>query len=212
VCTTPLGLPVDPDVYTPVSIKNRIEIIEITHIENEQGIFGCHDLRWAVVRHFLNLIVPPFIPSLSPGDLVTSPLQNKYMFDHRAFLKGSIDDHLGGDYLAASLAFVASNNHARAAILNTIPERFRRKPSKDYRVDCTNASASKKRGYGLPSHGEIDGDSVPFLDTERLQDIGDRANLAEKLRIANFATFTGFVGLVNDCCLRSRRSAQCEWK
>jgi hypothetical protein len=95
------------------------------------------------------------------------------MLDDRALLQSSIDDHLGRDRLTSSLTFIASNDYTRATVLNTITKRFRRKPSENYRVDCTNTSASEESGNCLPGHGEIDGDGIAFLNSERLQDIGD---------------------------------------
>lgn len=74
-------------------------------------------------------------------------------------------------------------------------------------MDSSNASASEESGDGMPSHGKVDRDSITFLDTEGLEDIRDGTNLAEKFRVANFATLTRFVRFVNNGCLRSRRSA-----
>lgn len=106
--------------------EHRFDLnLEVAHVEDEQRIFGCHDLRWAVVRYLCDLIVPPFIPSLSPRHFIASPLENKYMLDNRALFEGSIDDHLGSNCFATSLALVTGNDHTRATILNTVTQRFR---------------------------------------------------------------------------------------
>jgi hypothetical protein len=200
-------LPVDPDVCKSVSIKLN-KTIKVTDIKDEQGVFGRHDLRRAIVRHLRDLIVPPFISAFSPWNLVACPLQNKHMLDNRAFLQSSVDDHLGGDRLASSLTLVTGDDHTRATILNTITKGFRRESSENDGVDCTNTSTGKESRNGLPCHREIDGDGIAFLDAERLENIGDWADFAEKLRVANFAAFTRFIGFIDDSGLRSGRSAR----
>lgn len=148
-------------------------IIEVTHIKDEQWVFGGHDLGRAVARYLRDLVVPPQVPSCSQGNFIASPLENKHMLDERAFLQGSIDDPLGGNRLTSPLTLIASNHNTRFTILDTVAKRLRREAGENHGVDCADSSASKESCDGMPSHGKIDGDSVALFDAERLQDIGD---------------------------------------
>ena len=62
----------------------------------------------------------------------------------------------------------------------------------------TNAGARKEGSDGLPGHRHVDRDSIAFLDAVRLEKVGDTADFAEELAVADFAAFTRLVGLVDD--------------
>lgn len=148
-------------------------ILGIAHVENEQWVLRCHDLGWTVVRHLSDLIMPPFIPSWGPRNLITSPLQNEDMLDFGTILQRGIDDHLGSNRLASPSAFITCDDNTRAAILHAITKGFRREASEDYGMYGTNASASEEGGHGLPSHREVNRDGVTLFDAERLEDVGN---------------------------------------
>jgi hypothetical protein len=172
--------------------------IGVTHVEDEQRVLSCHDLWWAVIRYLCNLVVPPFIPAFCPRNLLSGPPQNKYMLNLGTFLHGCIDDDLSSDGLASPPAFIAGDDYTGATILDAIAERLCGKSSEDYRVDRTNASASKEGSHGLPGHGEVDRDSIALLDAKRLENIGDRTDLAEQFCVGDFTAITGFVSFVDD--------------
>jgi hypothetical protein len=75
-----------------------------------------------------------------------------------------------------------------------------------------DARAGKEGGHCLPRHREIDGNGVPFLDAERLEDIGNGGDLTKKLGKGDFAAFAWFIGLVDDSSLElsENKSLRCK--
>jgi hypothetical protein len=65
-------------------------------------------------------------------------------------------------------------------------------------VYSADTCTGEESGGGLPSHGEVYGDGISFLDAETLEDIGNRANLTEKLGIGDETAFTWLIGLIDD--------------
>ena len=68
-------------------------------------------------------------------------------------------------------------------------------------MNSTDTNAGKESSNGLPSHWHVDGDGIALLDSHTLKDIGNAANLAEKLSIGDFAALIRLVGFVDDCGL-----------
>lgn len=66
--------------------------IKTAHVEDEERVLGSHSLARAVSGHFSTLFVPPFVTSLSHGDLVASSSKNKNVLNKRALLESGIDD------------------------------------------------------------------------------------------------------------------------
>ena len=90
VWTTPLGLPVEPEVC-----KYQLLLIKYTHVEDEQGVFRVHSLARAVCRDLGAFLIPPKVSALGRGYIVSSSSKNKDLFDHRALLQGGVDDCSG---------------------------------------------------------------------------------------------------------------------
>lgn len=65
-------------------------------------------------------------------------------------------------------------------------------------MDSTDTSAGEESGYCLPSHGEVDGDGIAFLDSEAFEDVGDLAYFAKKFTIGDDAAIGRLVGFVDD--------------
>lgn len=145
--------------------------------------------------------MPPLISAFGPTNCLASTLEDQNVFDIGALFKRGIDNSLCGDSLSTALSLVRSNDYPAATVHHALTERLGAKPSEDDGVDRSNACASQKCCYGLPGHGKINGNSIPFLDAERPEDIGDAANFTEEFTITDFDIFSWLVCLPNDCRL-----------
>jgi hypothetical protein len=116
----------------------------------------------------------------------------------RTFLERSIDDHLGGDRLASSFSFVRCKYYATFTVLNAISERFRGESSKHDTVHGSDTRASEECGNGLPCHGEIYGDCVPFFDAETFEDVGYAANFTKKFGVTDVSALAWLICLVDN--------------
>jgi hypothetical protein len=54
----------------------------------------------------------------------------------------------------------------------------------------------------LPSHGEVDGDRIAFVDTKAFEDIGQSGDLAQQFGKGDFGAIAGLIGLVDNRSLR----------
>ena len=124
------------------------------------------------------------------------------MFDAWAFLECSVYYRLGGNSFPTSTALVARDENARLAVKDSVTKGFGTESSEDNRVYGTKASASKESSDCLPSHRQVYGNGISFLDAEALEDVRDRANLTKKFGIRDETPLSGLIGLINDGSLK----------
>lgn len=160
-------------------------------------MFGRQKDGWTEVRNLGCLLVPPLVPSFSPRDLISGPLQNENVFDIGAVVESTVHDLLNSNGLTAPTSLVCGDDDPRLAVIDTIAKGFGREPSEHNSVDGTNASAGEECSNSLPSHGQVDGDGVSLLDTPRLQHVGNARYLAQELSVADLDALTRLVALVD---------------
>jgi hypothetical protein len=181
-----------------------------TYVEDEERVLGGHDLGWAVRGDLGDFLVPPQIPSLGPGDLAASALEDKDMLYVGALLDCGVDDHLSGDGLAATLSLIRRDHDTGLAVVDAITERLSREAREHDGVDRADTRTREERGDGLPHHGQVDGYGVALLDPKRFERVGDAADRAQQLGVGDLAPLIGFVSLVYDCSLYGSGSAHVE--
>lgn len=158
--------------------------------------------------------MPPLVTALSEGDLAAGALEDDNVLDQRAVLESGVDDLLCGDGLAATLALIGRDDDAGLAVLYTVAERLGREAGEDNCVDGTNTRAGEEGGDGLPGHGQVEGDGVALLDSERLENIGEGGDFLEELAVADLGAFTWLVRLPNNSGLITTGQAfmrACQW-
>ena len=114
----------------------------ISYIEDKQWVLRRHDHRWEIAGYPRRLLMPPFVTTLRPRNIVSSAPENNDVLDMRALLESRIDDGLGRDRLPATAPFVRSEDHAALAVIDTVAKSLRRETGKDDRVDSTDAGTS----------------------------------------------------------------------
>ena len=100
--------------------------------------------------------MPPLVTTLNPRDGITSPLEDKNVFDDRAMLDSIVSECLDSDGLATTAAFIGGDYDAGLAVVDTVAERLRRKAGEDDGVDGADTRASHEGSDGLPGHGQVD--------------------------------------------------------
>jgi hypothetical protein len=173
------------------------ELLE-TYVENEERIFGGHDLGRTIVGYFGRLFMPPDVPSGSNGDVIAGALEKEDVLDARTVLHGGVNDGLGGDGLATPTALVSCDHETRLAVVDAVPERFCGETRKNDGVDGSDTGTGEERGNGVPRHGHVHGDGVALLDAKVFEHVGDGTDLAEELGVGDVAMLTGFVCFVDD--------------
>lgn len=167
-------------------------------IEEEEGVFGVHGLWGDVGRVLFNLLVPPNVAALCPGNLGTGAFVDKNRRYIRALLQTLVDDALSPDDLTTTLSFVCRDDNLGASVDDTVTQRVGGETGENDRVDSTDTRASKESDESLGNHGKIDGHCVALLDPALLQDPRNSGDLAEKLTVCDCSTLVGFVGLVDN--------------
>src|SRR5258708_285177 len=111
-------------------------------------MLAAQDLRRAISRNLVRLLVPPFVPSFSPGDTLAGPLQDQDVVHSGDIGNSCIDDGLGGDRLATTTSFIRGNDNSASTIEDSLSESLGAKSGKDHRVDSTNTSTCEERRSG----------------------------------------------------------------
>ena len=168
VCTTPFGLPVDPDVYSCADQRENRSTTsaQTTYVENEERVLGADWLGRAVRWNLRSLDVPPLVATLSPWYLLAGAAEDQDVLDERALLECGVDNDLGCDRFSSTSAFVSCDDNSRAAVGNTVAQRLGAETGKYDAVDSTNSRTSEEGGRSLPGHRKIDRNDVAFLDAE----------------------------------------------
>ena len=167
-------------------------------IEKEERVFRVHDFGRNVSGPLLDLFVPPEITSLLHGDLGASTLEDQAAGNVGALVEGVVDNLLGANELATTLALVGGDDNLGARVDDTVTQRIGRETGKDDGMDSTNSDTGKNSNDGLWNHGKVNSDSVALADAHLLEGPGSLADLAEEFRVGNIATILGLVGFVDD--------------
>jgi len=104
----------------------------LTHIKDEETVLTIHDLRSAVRRNLVYLLVPPFVPSFNPRNAFAGPLQNQDVLHLRDTGNGCVDDSLSGDRFATTTTLISGNDNSASTIENALAERLGAESSKDH--------------------------------------------------------------------------------
>lgn len=130
-------------------------------VENEERVFTADRDRGAVRLDLLDLLVPPNVAALSHVDIIASALDNETVLDDTIRLSdGRVDDGLGCDCLATTLALVGGDHDTGIAVDNTVSQRLGGKTSKDNRVHGTNAGTCKESDGCFRDHGQVNSNAL----------------------------------------------------
>lgn len=167
-------------------------------VEKEEGILRVHGLGGDVAGPLLDLLVPPQITAGNHVDIGAGAAVDKNVADVGALLKSIVDNLLGANELATSLALIRGNDESGLGIENTVPESVGGETGENNGVDGTDTDTGQDGDNGLGNHGHVDGNGVTLLDAGLLQDPGNLGDIAKKLAVSDVAAIVDLVGLVDD--------------
>jgi hypothetical protein len=142
--------------------------------------------------------VPPQITAGNHVDISACAAVDENVADIGALLQGIIDNLLGTNELAASLALVRGDDEAGLGINDTVAESVGGEASEDNGVDGADTHTGQDSNNGFGDHGHVDGDGVTLLDAGLLEDPSNLGNVAKKLAVSYVAAIVDLVGLVDD--------------
>ena len=181
VCSTPLGLPVEP-----------------RGVEDEQRVLGAHRLRRAVGGD-----APPSPRAARrrgrrPGAprrrcACTTSWRTPWSSAERL-----VDIGLERRAAAAARRLVGGDDQLRAAVLDARAQRLGGEAGEDDRVHRADPRAGEHRVGGLGDHRQVDHDAVALADAERLQDVGELRDLRVQLAVADVRAGRRVVALPDD--------------
>jgi len=164
-------------------------------IQDEQWGFGVHRFGRAVVAGLFGHFVIPEVAAFAPGDIATGTTYHEHAADRRATAQGLVDVLLERDAFAAAYAFVGGDHGAAVGIENAVAQGIRREAAEHHRVDGTDACASEHGIRGFWNHRHVDAHPVALVHTSCLQRIGQAADLAVQLTVADGLGVLGVVTL-----------------
>ena len=123
------------------------------------------------------------------------------MCNVRALLKRLVDDLLGPDELATTLALIRGDDDFGVGIVDAVAKRIRAEASEDDGVYCTDTCAGEESVDCFGNHGQVDCHGITLLHAHLLQHPGELRHLAQKLGVGDCPALALLVGLVDDRCL-----------
>lgn len=167
-------------------------------VKKEEGILRVHGFGGNIAGPLLNFLVPPQITAGDHVDIGASAAVDKNVADIGTLLQGIVDNLLGANELAASLALVGSNDESGLGIKDTVAESVGREAGEDDGVDGADTGTGQDGNNGFGDHGHVDGDGIALLDAGLLEDPSNLGHIAKKLAVGHVAAVVDLVSLVDD--------------
>lgn len=167
-------------------------------VKQEEGVLRVHGLGGNVAGPLLNLLVPPQITAGNHVDVSASAAVDENVANIGALLQGIVDNLLGANELAASLALVGSDDESGLCIKDTVAESVGRETGEDDGVDGADTDTGQDSNNGFGNHGHVDGDGIALLDAGLLEDPSNLGHVAKKLAVGHVAAIVDLVSLVDD--------------
>ena len=177
-------------------------------VEDEERMLAVERLGGADARRVDLQLVPPVVAARRPVDLQAGPAIDDDVLERRADGRGAVGILLERDDLAAAIAAVGGDQHLRLAVLDPPGEGLGAEAAEDHRVRRADPGTGQHRDDQLGDHRHVDRDDVALLHPQALEDVGELADLAEQVLIAEHAALARLAlpddrGLV---LVRARRS------
>ncbi len=130
------------------------------------------------------------------------------LLDGGGVFESLIGNILQADVLAGTERYVGGYKNLAVRIVDAITQGIGAEPTEDDRMDRPNSGTGKHHDRQFQGHRQIDADTVALDHPERLQDVGEFADLAMQLFVGQgLGVFFGFT-LPDQCSLFGDGSAQ----
>ncbi len=136
-------------------------------------------------------VVPPHVPALGPGDLLTGTAHHQHVLDVVDLADRLVHGRLERGRLAAPVAAVGGDDDLGVRVLDPGRERVRREAAEDDRVGRADPGRGQHRDRGLRDHRHVDGDPVALAHAQLQQGVGGPGDLVLQLRVGDRAAVAG---------------------
>ena len=154
-------------------------------VKHEQRMLGIQRLGRTYAGHFAHLVMPPEVPGRSHVHRLTRSLVYDDAFYGRRAGQRLIGILLQRHHRASAIGAVGSNQDAGLGIIDSIAKCFCAEAAKHDIVSYTDTGASQHGDRQFRNHPHVDRRAIAFLDSERLQNIGEAADLVMQHLIAD---------------------------
>ena len=169
-------------------------------VEHEQRMLGFQPLSRTYPGHFGHLVMPPEIARRSHVYRFARTFVYNDAFNGRRARQRLIGIFLQRDNGASPISTVRSDQDAGLRIIDAIAQGFRAEPAKHDIVRYTDTRTREHRDREFRNHPHIDRRAISSFDSERLQNIGEAADLVMQHLIAERSDITG-LPFPKDCDL-----------
>ena len=156
-------------------------------VEHEQRMLGIQRLSRGYTGHFAHLLMPPEIPGWSHINRLTRSLINDDAFNGRRAGQRIIGIFLQRHNRASAISTVGRNQDAGLRIIDSVAKGLRAEPAKNDIVSYTDPGARQHRNRQFRNHPHVDRRAIALLDSERLENVGEAADLVMQHLIADCA-------------------------
>ncbi len=153
-------------------------------VEQEERIFRVHLLGGTISWKLEQIIEVDFAGS---GELNPGPRVDHHLFYQFQVFESFIDDAFEGHGLAAPEADVPHNHHLGLRVGNAVAQSGVAQAGIHDRMNRANTCASQHGNRAFDRQGHINDHAVALHHAQRLQTVGEAADLAVKLSIGNDA-------------------------
>ena len=161
-------------------------------VENEERVLGVEGFGLVLRLDGGELLVPPEVAALRPGDLVVAALDHEHIGDGRRVSgEGAVDGRLEREHLALAPAAVGRHDHLRARVVDARPQALRAVATEDDGVDGADAGDGEHGDDGLGDHRKVHRDPVALADPELCEQVRGPLDLGGELRVADRAAVAG---------------------
>ena len=156
-------------------------------VEDEQRIFRIHAFGFARIRLRIDHRVIPAVARHLHVHRAAGMAHHQHGLDRVGAGHGQrrIDIGLQWHVLAATQAFVGSNDELAGAITDAVGDRVRCEPAEHHHVHRADARAGQHRHHRFGNHRQVDGDPVALGHAEVAQRVCQPADPRVQLAIAD---------------------------
>ena len=165
-------------------------------VEDEEGVLGLGLGRRAGVVLAFDEVGPPDV-LVAHRDVVLAPLEDDDLLDALALADGLVDVGLERHDLAATPAAVGGDDELRLRVGDAIGDGLAAEAAEDHAVRRAEAGAGEHRDDGLGHHRQVERDDIALLHADRLEAVGEAADLVAQVVVADAADLDGLVVLVD---------------
>ena len=152
-------------------------------VEDEEIIFGLHLFRRAFSGGFRHQIVIPHVPTGDDVARLVVAFHDDDLLDARRVRERGVSELLEREGFSGAERDVRGDEQFAFGIVDATRKGIRAESTKHDRVNRPDARAREHRDGSLGNHRHVNRDAVALGDAERLEDVGELADIIVQLGV-----------------------------